>query len=219
LQLTLLQRAETAETRAAAAAMLGEGIERATRLVDQLLALARSEPGAPAPREGVDLVEIARQAIAQTVSFAASRRAEIELVAPAPVPLFGDAAALGLLVRNLVDNAVRYSPPGTGVRVDVAADSEGASLIVDDAGPGIGEAERERVFDRFYRRAGQFEEGSGLGLAIVRQVALGHGGAVALATSPQGGLRVRVVFPVAKRFEGLGFAAPAPADPLSLTQS
>ena len=124
------------------------------RLVEQLLALARSEPGAaPAARERVDLAEIARRMVAETVPFAASRRIEFELTAPAPAFIVGDPVALGLLVRNLVDNAARYSPPGSRVEVAVDADANAVSLTVDDAGPGIPEAERQRVFDRFYRRA------------------------------------------------------------------
>ena len=102
--------------------------------------------------------------------------------------------ALGLLVRNLVDNAARYSPPGSRVEVAVDADANAVSLTVDDAGPGIPEAERQRVFDRFYRRAEGGESGSGLGLAIVQSVATSHGATVALDRSPRGGLRAVVRF-------------------------
>ena len=103
--------------------------------------------------------------------FATSRRIEFALAAPAPAFVEGDPVALALLVRNLVDNAARYSPPGS--RVDVAVEREvgAVTLRVDDAGPGIPEGERQRVFDRFYRRAEGGESGSGLGLAIVRSVA------------------------------------------------
>src|SRR6185369_997974 len=111
-----------------------------------------------------------------------------------PAFVRGDAVALALLVRNLVDNAARYSPPGA--RVEVKVRDEGARVVleVDDSGPGIPEAERERVFDRFYRRAEATESGSGLGLAIVRSVATAHGATVGLHASSLGGLQARVEF-------------------------
>ena len=127
LQLELLRRAGADVDLEAARTGIGEGIERATRLVEQLLALARSEPGAaPAARERVDLAEIARRMVAETVPFAASRRIEFELSAPAPAFVVGDPVALALLVRNLVDNAARYSPPGS--RVEVAVDADASAV-------------------------------------------------------------------------------------------
>jgi len=158
-----------------------------------------TEPGAlPAPLETLDLAEVARQVLADSAPFALSRRTEFALDAEAPVPLRGDRTALAVLVRNLADNAVRYSPPGSRVELRVARQDGAALLQVDDAGPGIPPEERERVFDRFYRRADQDEPGTGLGLAIVRGVARQHGATVALGDSPLGGLRVTV------RFEGAG---------------
>jgi signal transduction histidine kinase len=195
LQLDLRRRAGNAAARAAARDAIGAGIERATRLLEQLLALARSEPGTtPFVKEKVDLAEVARSALAETIPFAASRGVEFELVAPAPVLVTGDAVSLGLLVRNLADNAARYSPTGSRVEVGVETVGAAALLRVDDAGPGIPETERQRVFDRFYRRAERGETGSGLGLAIVRSVAATHAATVALDRSPAGGLRVEVRF-------------------------
>jgi two-component system OmpR family sensor kinase/two-component system sensor histidine kinase QseC len=107
----------------------------------------------------------------------------------------GDAAALALLVRNLADNAVRYSPPGAAVELAVLQQDGQALLLVDDAGPGIPPADRERVFDRFYRRDPGADTGSGLGLGIVRSIADRHGASVALGESPLGGLRVTLRFP------------------------
>jgi two-component system OmpR family sensor kinase/two-component system sensor histidine kinase QseC len=153
LQLQLLRRAGDAAEREAAGTALGTGIERASRLVEQLLALARSEPGAPATMEPVDLEDVARAAVADTVAFASGRGVTLELDAAAPVRASGDGVAFGLLVRNLVDNAARYSPKGSLVVVRVTHDEGRPILLVDDAGPGIPAAERERVFDRFYRRA------------------------------------------------------------------
>jgi two-component system OmpR family sensor kinase/two-component system sensor histidine kinase QseC len=101
-------------------------------------------------------------------------------------------------VRNLADNALRYAPAGARVELRVGLENGQPTLRVDDAGPGIPQAERERVFDRFYRRSsGADDAGSGLGLAIVRSVAAQHGAQVTLADSILGGLQVRVQFPVA----------------------
>jgi two-component system OmpR family sensor kinase/two-component system sensor histidine kinase QseC len=111
------------------------------------------------------------------------------------VPLQGDATSLLVLVRNLVDNAVRHAPPGSPVQVRVSSTLQGAELVVDDGGAGIPAAEHERVFDRFYRRNPAATEGSGLGLAIVRTVATRHGATVTMGEAPLGGLRVTVKFP------------------------
>ena len=105
--------------------------------------------------------------------------------------------SLALLARNLVDNAARYSPAGSRVEVAVAETTGHALLCVDDAGAGIAEADRERAFDRFHRRAEHGETGSGLGLAIVKSVAIAHSATLRLARSPAGGLRVEVEFALA----------------------
>ena len=117
------------------------------------------------------------------------------MVAPVSPRVVGDAAELAVLVRNLVDNAIRYSP--RGARIELRVDQqEGAPLLqVDDSGPGIPAAERERVFDRFYRGQTGDEPGTGLGLAIVRGIATRHRASVSLDDSPLGGLRVKVRFP------------------------
>ena len=198
LQLQMLKRAPDEAARSAAIDALAAGIERAVRLVEQLLALARSEPGAPAAvKEPLDLSELVRAALADIVPLAHARGTVLELFADEPVMVTGDKTALAGLVRNLADNAVRYSPPGSRVELRVAQEGGAALLQVDDAGPGIPPDERERVFDRFYRRAANDEAGTGLGLAIVRSVAAMHGAAVELGTSPLGGLCVRVRFAAA----------------------
>jgi two-component system OmpR family sensor kinase/two-component system sensor histidine kinase QseC len=195
LQLQLLNRATDDAGRAQAAATLSTGIDRAARLVEQLLALARSEPGAPASvMQPMDLSEVVRQAVADTVPFAQVRGTEFELFADAPVTIDGDRNALAMLARNLADNAVRYSPPGSRVELRVGLFGGVPTLQVDDAGPGIPPADRERVFDRFYRRNAGEEQGTGLGLAIVRSVAARHGAEVVLADSALGGLQVKVRF-------------------------
>jgi two-component system OmpR family sensor kinase/two-component system sensor histidine kinase QseC len=195
LQLELLRSAPDATARETAMAALGDGIARAAWLVEQLLALARNEPGAVAlPFAAVDLSELARQVLADAVPQALARGTVLELQADAPVPLQGDAASLQVLLRNLVDNAVRHTPEAAVVQLQVTAPAGVPQVVVDDAGPGIPPDDRERVFDRFYRRNPAATEGSGLGLAIVRTVATRHGATVSLGTSPLGGLRVVVRF-------------------------
>jgi len=195
LQMQLLMRAPDDAAREEAARALTAGIERAARLVEQLLTLARAEPGAPAaPHTRVELGELVRGAVADTVPLAHARGTALALTVDAPAAVQGDAAALGALVRNLADNAVRYAPRGSRVELKVFDDAGVPTLQVDDAGPGIAPADRERVFDRFYRHAAGDEPGTGLGLAIVRSVAERHGATVTLGDSPLGGLRVSVRF-------------------------
>jgi two-component system OmpR family sensor kinase/two-component system sensor histidine kinase QseC len=218
LQLRALQRAPDTAARQQAEAALGAGIERAQHLIEQLLALARNEPGNPAlALSRVDLTEAVRHGVADVVPLALAQGSEIELLHDAPVWVQGDAAALRLLARNLADNALRYSGPCAKVQLDVQLDQPGsatspdgcATLIVDDSGPGIPAAERQRVFDRFYRRAGNdgthsgaaastvSETGSGLGLALVQRIAERHQASVTLSDAPLGGLRASVRLPLA----------------------
>jgi signal transduction histidine kinase len=210
LQLEQLRREGDARGREEARAALAAGIARASRLVEQLLALARTEPDAAAPAERVDLVAVTRQAVAETLPFAHTRAVEFELFASGPAFVSGDPLALGLLVRNLTDNAARYSPAGSRVEVRLSEDASGVRLEVDDAGPGIAEEDRERVFDRFFRRGEAGATGSGLGLAIVRSAAAAHGASVELSRSPLGGLRVSVRVPAPK------CSAPAPNPRLTI---
>jgi two-component system OmpR family sensor kinase len=112
----------------------------------------------------------------------------------------GQAHALQTLVRNLVDNAIRYTPAGGRVTLEVGQDAGRALLMVSDTGPGIPLAEHGRVFDRFYRLPDAPAEGSGLGLSIVRQIADAHGAEISLGEADHGrGLRVTVRFaPISK---------------------
>lgn len=195
LQMQNLRRSPDDGARSDAIESLNDGIDRAARLVEQLLTLARSEPGAPlAALVPLDLAEVVRAAVAQTVPLAHARGTTMELVADQPVHVLGDAASLTALARNLTDNAVRYCPAGSLVRLQVAEEEMAAVLTVDDNGPGIPPTERARVFDRFYRHTAGDETGTGLGLAIVRSVADRHGAKVELGDSPLGGLQVALRF-------------------------
>lgn len=197
LQLDLLHGARDDNERNDAVQRLRAGIERAHRLVEQLLALARAEPGTTAAHAPVDLALVVHQAVAETTALAGSLGGSVDLEAPHELTLRGDADALRSLVRNLIDNALKYGGRPPQVRIHLERGHGAATVVVDDGGPGIPEGERERVFDRFHRREPGRGSGSGLGLAIVRTVARAHGGSVRLANSPLGGLRVEVRLPAA----------------------
>jgi two-component system OmpR family sensor kinase/two-component system sensor histidine kinase QseC len=198
LQLQLLERAADDTARHEARANLAAAMTRATHLVEQLLTLARQEP----PDAGRELHPIAlespvREASADCGALAQARRIDLRVDLDPEAPVRGDPEALRMLARNLIDNAIRYSPAGSSVRVSVRGTPTGALLQVADQGPGIPPPERERVFDRFYRRAADADGGSGLGLAIVKAIAERHHARVSLDDAPDGGLQASVAFPLA----------------------
>ena len=198
LQAQSLQRAPDDATRAIATERLLAGIDRATRLLEQLLALARQEgAGEGAELVSLDLTALARNALADAEPEAARHAIALTLDAPtAHVVLRADEAALAVLLRNLLGNALRHTPPGGQVRVGVREEASVIDLTVEDSGPGIAPDERARVLDRFYRVPGTPGHGSGLGLAIVRAIAERHGAALTLDASPTlGGLRVMLRWP------------------------
>jgi two-component system, OmpR family, sensor kinase len=200
LQLQALASADTDVGRGEASAQLQAGVARATRLVEQLLTLARhQQPAVAAPRE-LALDDLARDTVTALLPLADSRKIDLGITSAEPATVRGDADALATLLRNLVDNAIRYTPHGG--RVDVAvlrqadAARPGPVLEVCDSGPGIPASERDRVFDRFYRAPGTTASGSGIGLSIVKAIAERHGASVELGPGSGGqGLRVRVIFP------------------------
>ena len=196
LQLQLLERAPDESARVEARGRLGAAVERAVHLAEQLLTLARSEPGELAGDFGpVDLAGVAAESITDTHDLALARSIDLSLDASPNILVRGDHEALRILIRNLVDNAVRYTPPGGFVQVRCRNAPKGALMEVTDTGPGIAVADRHRVFDRFYRRAAAQESGTGLGLAIVKSIAEHHGALIALDDAPGGGLHVTVSFP------------------------
>jgi two-component system, OmpR family, sensor kinase len=198
LQLQLVKRAGSGEERAAALDRLERGVQRSTRLVQQLLTLARQDPQEPeAGQASVDLDRLAHEVIADFEPMAQHEGLTLTLESQGPLQVRGDRDSLRVMLGNLVDNAIRYTSRG-GVIVRVQQMDSGVALEVEDSGAGIPVDERERVFDRFYRLPGHKaeEEGSGLGLAIVKRVAERHGGHVTLHSGPGGsGLRVIVRLP------------------------
>lgn len=173
------------------------GCDRATRLVEQLLTLARLDPEeAGRATEQCDLASLARQVVADLAPAALARKIDIELAGAEAVAVHGYPDLLSVLLRNLVDNAVRYSPDGTTVRVEVAPRRDTAQLAVEDQGPGVPAEAQAKLGQRFYRVLGSGQAGSGLGLSIVRRIAEIHGGRLSFADGPGGrGLRVEVELP------------------------
>jgi two-component system, OmpR family, sensor kinase len=196
LQLGMLARASGEAEREAAMSTLSAGVQRSIHLVEQMLALARQEPRADSQRVPVRLDELARAIVTELVPLADAGHIDLGVAAAQPATVAGDPDALRTLLRNLVDNAVRYTPAGGRVDVTVESRAGAARLTVSDDGPGIPPEERKRVFDRFYRRAGTAPSGSGLGLAIVKAIADAHGATLSLDAGPSGkGLAVSVTFP------------------------
>lgn len=183
LQVQALAQAPESD-RARATATIQVGLERASRLIGQLLALARQQQPAGFVSRPVALDALARQIVAELLPLADARSIDLGVVEAAPLSVSGDEESLAILLRNLVDNALRCTP--VGGRVDVAALTENGAptLRVTDTGPGIPEAERERVFARFHRVPGSPAGGSGLGLALVRAIADRHGATVVLGEGP-----------------------------------
>jgi two-component system OmpR family sensor kinase len=200
IQSQLVARAKDDTARSEALADLQAGVTRATRLAEQLLALARSEPDGLAATNAIDLRALLQDCVVAYAPLAQNRSVDLGIEASEAATVIGDADALRVMFNNLVDNATKYTPRGG--RVDVGLDVEEGHPVVRiaDSGPGIEPAERDRVFDRFYRagaganRARTDVAGSGLGLAIVRRIATQHHAAVRLDESPTGGLQVEVRF-------------------------
>ncbi|MGA8008835.1 MAG: sensor histidine kinase N-terminal domain-containing protein [Thiomonas sp.] len=209
MQAELAQREVDPEELRASLRQIGRSVERTTRLVNQLLALTRAENQGGAARalfETIDLRQPATEAMQELAMLALDKGLDLEFDSPpAPLRVRGNALLLHELIKNLLHNAITYTPPGGSVtlrlRRAVADDPRSESVVqlqVDDSGPGIPEAERALVFEPFYRILDNGSEGSGLGLAIVREIARQHDADISLSDlrrQPAGlGLRVQVRF-------------------------
>lgn len=175
------------------------GVDRCTHVVQQLLTLSRLLPEENTLEDikKVNLPALAAEIIAQLVPAALEKNIEVALINRKQVLIIeGNAIALGILIRNLVDNAIRYTPNNGKVKIYITTTRNHVNLRVTDNGPGIPPELRGRVFERFYRVLGNQSTGSGLGMAIVEQIALLHRAKVKLATPKNGkGLEVKVMFP------------------------
>lgn len=187
-----------ARARQAAADDLQQGMGRVSHLLAQLLTMARLEVGAlQVNAERVDVAELARQRLAAVSQLARTR--SINLVYDAPDVLISQINRSGFLsiLDNLVDNAIRYTPSGGRVEVQLTGVDDGLGLVVRDDGPGIAEADRERVFERFVRLPQATEQGSGLGLGIVKRVVASQTGSLRFVDGLAGrGVGFMVLLPV-----------------------
>ena len=191
-QAEVIAGARDAEERADAVVGLGLGVTRATRVLDQLLTLARLRHQPP-QRAEIGLMVQAGEAIKDAYPAAAAKGIDLRLGGDTRATALADPALLHLILRNLLENAVKYAPAQTAVDIDVTP----VEIIVRDRGAGIPEVERDKVFARFYRIHGTREPGSGLGLSIVRAAAQQLGCEVRLVTPDDGaGLAARIVFPL-----------------------
>jgi two-component system sensor histidine kinase TctE len=193
-----LRQAQAAEAKATFG-QLHAATDQLTRLVNQLLSLARAEPDARRSGETgrINLSEVAREFATEWVPRALAREIDLGFEGPSGDTFIeGDPFLLREMLGNLLDNAIRYTQPGGRVTVKVATDRDSVVLSVEDNGPGVPPADRERVFERFYRVLGTGADGCGLGLAIAREIALRHRAEITLDAGPGGrGTVVLVRFP------------------------
>jgi two-component system, OmpR family, sensor kinase len=201
LQAQLAERAKDETARGRAFEELKHGIARTGRLVQQLLDLARIEPGgAPEAPEEIDLAGLVREVVGSFAGQADSQGVDLGADAPAVMLAMGSPTELRSLVGNLVDNALRYAPAGSAVTVSLRPAGDAAVIRVEDAGPGIPPGQRSRVLERFQRIPGDWTAGSGLGLPIAKAIAERHRGRLELTEARPGaqppGLAVQVSLPL-----------------------
>ncbi len=200
LQIQLAERAKTEEARQKAFGRLKDGIKRATRLVTQLLTMARLDPdNRSQPLLPLDLTALAHSVCDELAPLAAQKNIELKAASDKPAVAIANEDALRLLMNNLCDNAMRYTPADGHIEIRTYIRASKAFIEVCDDGPGVPETERERIFERSYRAEGtKTIPGTGLGLAIVRRVAELHGGTPSLDAGLNGkGVCFRISFPVA----------------------
>jgi two-component system, OmpR family, sensor kinase len=175
---------------------LRQGIERGRNLLDQLLSLARAQNANSTPLTTLSVQAIFRHVLEDLMPLAEAKDIDLGVSSPADAQVTASEVDLMAVVKNLVDNAIRYTPAGGRIDLSVSEDSQRVVLVVEDSGTGIPETERERVLDPFYRVLGSEQSGSGLGLSIVKSITDRLRGRIELSNAthfPQG-LRVRIVF-------------------------
>jgi two-component system OmpR family sensor kinase len=199
LQAMALRRAREPDVQETALNRLDAGIERATRVVEQLLTLARQESNEclNGMEEPVRLGDIVQTGLSDLVALADNKHLDIQLQLKDDAYISADQSQLHILVRNVLDNAIKYNVDQGRIVVSIQRLQGSVTLSIEDSGPGIPESDYVRVFDRFYRIAGEHAVGSGLGLSIVKAIAQMHSATVWLERSPSlGGLKVSVKFPL-----------------------
>ncbi|MDB5890551.1 MAG: sensor histidine kinase [Polaromonas sp.] len=216
MQADLAQRETNADELKKSLKHIGQSSIRATHTVNQLLALARAETtGRSLAKQRVDLVNIASEVMADSVPHALDKKIDLGYDGPAvgeqPTELFGNPTLLKELVRNLLDNAINYTPEGGQVTLRVLTDrfSGVLVLLVEDSGPGIPEGERDLVFQPFYRALGTNVDGSGLGLAIVQEIAMQHDATITIEDASLAAHPLTPGTRIAVRFIGLEMPQPS----------
>ncbi|MHC8367166.1 ATP-binding protein [Pseudomonas sp. ZT5P21] len=190
-----LLEAGTEQERRESLQFLIVGVDRTSRLVNQLLTMARLEPKAVAPAlHRIDLTETVRDSLVQLTPWLLSKNLELAFDAnDQPLPVVADAAAIDIALNNLITNAANFSPMRGVITVQLSQADGFYNLSVEDQGPGIDEADRGRLFERFYSRGNA--QGAGLGLTIVNTIATRLGGRITLVNRPEGGLRATLSIP------------------------
>jgi two-component system sensor histidine kinase QseC len=189
------QQAPDPIDRANALLQLGNGVERATRVVTQLLTLARLEPAAvQLNMTTLDFAALARQELAELTPLALEHQQELELQTRGDdFALLADGPSLATLLQNLLGNALQYTPDGGRIYVRIESTPAALMLRVQDSGPGVAPELRAKLFERFFRQG--MGQGAGLGLSIVQRVVELHGGSIELRDAPVSGLEVQVTLP------------------------
>ncbi|MBP1202441.1 two-component system sensor histidine kinase QseC [Duganella sp. 1411] len=175
------------------------GCDRATRLVEQLLTLSRLEVNGVADQRRLDLRELLRQVVTELALQSALKHQELGLDADTECPVRGNEMLLTVMFRNLIDNAIRYSPQSARIAVRLRRERDHFVVSIDDSGPGMGSADLPRLGERFFRVPGNGACGSGLGWSITRRIAAPHGFELHAEPSTRlGGLEVRISGPLEK---------------------
>jgi two-component system sensor histidine kinase QseC len=170
------------------------GCDRAIHLVEQLLTLSRLDAAAAPVMSTLDMTALTRSVVATLAAQSVGKEQSLEFVGPQPCQVTGNEALLCVLLRNLVDNAVRYCPPGGSIRVSVQATGRHCALCVEDSGAGLSDSDLARLGERFFRVAGSGDDGSGLGWSIVKRIAQVHGMQLeALRSTGLGGLAIHML--------------------------
>ncbi|MGH9538853.1 MAG: sensor histidine kinase [Terriglobales bacterium] len=208
---SLLQRSRSSEEYRAGLQAALQDLDRLEQLLQWMLRLARAEQWAQDGRrrefERIDINATCEEAVERIRSLAESRHTAIQLATDGPVPFRADPEDLQLVWTNLLENAVRYSPEGSSVEVEVAHDEHGAKVIFQDRGAGISAADLPHIFDRFYRgdpSRTRATGGFGLGLAIAKALVEAYGGSITAESAPGKGTRMTVELPVGREKEPKG---------------
>jgi two-component system OmpR family sensor kinase len=197
LQVEQLRRSGTEKDREVAVHRLGTGIDRATRLVEQLLVLARQQANADSHSNAkpLEINRLCLLAFNDVYPLARQKNIDMGLIQSDECYVMGQEEALRIMLRNILDNSIKYSPENSKIDLTVLLNGRSVCLLVEDSGPGIPDGDFGRVMDRFYRIPGNPASGSGLGLSIVRTIADLHSAQVEIKQSETlGGLAVRVTF-------------------------